>query len=118
MPETGRRRQRDPLDRNGDEGPHALARGNYPLNRLDIVVIRGVNRQALIQRQAQMRMRAYRGVTVQRIVAMNVGERSLREAEEQRNGGRYCRQSFQDSFQSMFLAPGWSTRMLSESARQ
>ncbi len=63
----------------------------------------------LVRQQPQMEMRHRRRMPVVRIAAVHVGKRRLSEAQEQRQDGRGCQQSFQES-QCMF--PGVDGSML------
>ncbi len=74
-----------------------------PITVLDVViVVRSVQCRILIGQQLQMGMRHHPRMPVIRITPVREGKRGLREAEKQRKGARDCRQTIQDSSQSMF----------------
>lgn len=105
-----RRRDNYRLTNNSDQRLRRAGSEENPVNRLDIIiVIWPVEPQMLIGQQLRMGMRHHPRMPVVRIATVHVGERRLREAEKQRKAARDCRQSPQDSFQSMFCTLGLST---------
>jgi hypothetical protein len=93
----------------GDEWLGGVLSEYDPVYELHIIAVRSMQRQTLIGRPPQMGVRHRRRMPVVLITAMHVGERRLREAQKQHNGGRDCRQSLQDCFQCMLRGAQWST---------